>query len=72
MVWDRDVCTADAWDLGKVLRDTGQTPLGQVCGCRAVWKALLVHHCSKGLALARYTEAERYIVETINQGEFKM
>lgn len=44
-VENRDVYKVDPWDLVRVSRGTGKTPLDQACRCHTVVRALLTHGC---------------------------
>ena len=43
-VGNKDVCKVNLWDQARVSRNTGKTPLDQVCRCRAMERALTIHH----------------------------
>ena len=43
-VGNKDVCKVNLWDPARVSRNTGKTPLDQVCRCRAMERALTIHH----------------------------
>ena len=43
-VGNKDMCKVNLWDQARVSRNTGKTPLDQVCRCRAMERALTIHH----------------------------
>ena len=73
-VGNRDAHKVNLWDPARVSRDTGKTPLDQVCRCRATVRALTRHHpwCWFEGAQTGQIWAGRYIVDIIIPSELKM